>query len=365
MKTDGVLMFTSTLHFGVDVGAHRGLAERGRDAGLLVFEVDLRGVRDQGALLAYLAEKFQYQPIAASLDVAFDVLSEPDWFDHETGYMVLARGVEDGSEAAVLFASMLPSMLVPMRRVGDAPYIVAVDGRGPGVVAAALEENAVRYGFPDRVADAVRIRVHPAGGMAAEGVDPRWAALSAKEREWLRWQAVPLEGGDGGLLDESLVAHFGVGPGLRQRLAAVARERGITVVEVDASAVTDAGSLGERLANSIVESGAKPGDGRPGGPDVVVFVTGAEESADGEAGIGSLLPVAVADWRKRGVGVAIVVDSRGTRLVADAAQSNQELIAAGDDGVMLVVYPDVLQPENADCVADTITMLDEARQANW
>jgi len=117
------------------------VAELQREAavdGARVFRVSLTGVADRTALVARLAETFEFPHPVVGLDAASDLMSDLEWLgDFEAGLLVIdATG---SGSVTVDLAGVLPGMLDRWRSQGRT-FVVVLTGLGDrDSVAAALE----------------------------------------------------------------------------------------------------------------------------------------------------------------------------------------------------------------------------------
>lgn len=131
---------------------HIGLGERtlakmegeARSHGMSVVRLTLAGLPGRKSLVDYLAREFMFPHEVAGLDAAVDLISDLEWFGNPNGYLVVARGLAEGSEVGEAFVSMLPN-IVDRWRSQNVPFIVVTDSTGCGlqsVLAVANQEMA-------------------------------------------------------------------------------------------------------------------------------------------------------------------------------------------------------------------------------
>ena len=121
------------LSFVIHVGlGERALARMERDAqsrGMSVVRLALGGILSGKSLVDYLAREFMFPREVGGLDAAVDLISDLEWFGNANGYLVVARGFTDGSEACEAFVSILPN-IVDRWRSQDVAFVVAIDSVG-------------------------------------------------------------------------------------------------------------------------------------------------------------------------------------------------------------------------------------------
>lgn len=128
------------IHLGLDERALARMEGDARSQGMSVVRLMLTGLPGRKSLVDYLARQFMFPHEVAGLDAVVDLISDLEWFGNANGYLVVARGLADGSEAGEAFVSMLPN-IVDRWRSQDVGFIVAIDSRGSRLQSALAAAN--------------------------------------------------------------------------------------------------------------------------------------------------------------------------------------------------------------------------------
>lgn len=140
-------MTTSTWRgapFAIHVDAAAGALEaEARDAGGVVVRLPLGGLGDRTALCDRIAEVFEFPYPSSGLDAATDFVSDLEWLDGGTGFLVVVEAGDAPAAVLADLASILP-FATDRWRAQEKPFVVAFSGladRGP-VLTALAEANA-------------------------------------------------------------------------------------------------------------------------------------------------------------------------------------------------------------------------------
>lgn len=132
------------IHTGLGERALAQMESEARSHGMSVVRLTLAGLPGRKSLVDYLAREFMFPHEVAGLDAAVDLISDLEWFGNSNGYLVIARGLAEGSEVGEAFVSMLPN-IVDRWRSQNVAFIVAIDSMGcrlQSALAAANQEMA-------------------------------------------------------------------------------------------------------------------------------------------------------------------------------------------------------------------------------